>query len=200
MPGSLDLGTHGADAGAVVSASPKFRARVEAGIAKVLRRPRDKARIAADILDMRGAIADEKPDDVPWDLKSARGGLVDIEFIAQYLVLTSAEAHPEVIDTSTARVIAAASKAGIINAQDGQLLGDACKLMHDLTQVLRLALNKPFVPAEASPALRQLLARAGTMPDFSTLEAHLFETQGQVRAVFERLLAVPLLDRRRRRA
>ena len=104
------------------------------------------------------------------------------------------------IDTSTVRVIAAATKAGILNAQDGQLLGDACKLMHDLTQVLRLALNKPFVPAEASPALRQLLARAGAMPDFSTLEAHLFETQGQVRAVFERLLSVPTRDRRRRRA
>lgn len=180
----------------VVSASPGFRARVEAAIAEVLRRPRDRARLAADIIDMRGAIADEKGDDDPWDLKYARGGLIDIEFIAQYLVLTHARAHPQVIDTATARVIAQATQAGLLDAQDGQVLGDACRLMHDLTQVLRLALTTPFQSAEASPALKRLLARAGAMPDFSTLEAHLFETQAAVRATFERLLAAAPARRR----
>ena len=174
----------------VVSAPPAFRARVEAAIADVLRVPHEPARLAADIVDMRGAIADEKGDATPWDLKYARGGLVDIEFIAQYLLLAHARTHAEIIDTSTARVIALATQAGLLDAQDGQLLGDACRLLHDLTQVLRLALTGPFVPAEASPALRRLLARAGAMPDFSTLEAHLFETQAQVRAAFERILGV----------
>ncbi|MCK0208990.1 bifunctional [glutamine synthetase] adenylyltransferase/[glutamine synthetase]-adenylyl-L-tyrosine phosphorylase [Starkeya koreensis] len=172
----------------VVSASPAFRTRVEEAIAEVLRRPRVASRLAADILDMRGAIADEKGDDDPWDLKYARGGLVDIEFIAQYLVLAHARREPRIVDTSTLRVIGHAAQAGLIDVLDGHLLGDACRLMHDLTQVLRLALSGPFKPAEASPALRRLLARAGAMPDFSTLEAHLFETQSQVRATFERLL------------
>ncbi|WP_248310365.1 bifunctional [glutamine synthetase] adenylyltransferase/[glutamine synthetase]-adenylyl-L-tyrosine phosphorylase [Bosea sp. 117] len=184
----------------VVSASPAFRKKVEAAIARVLRRPRDAARTAADILDMRGAIADDKGDSERWDLKYARGGLVDIEFIAQYLVLAHAAGHPDIIDTATARVIANATRAGLIDAQDGQLLGDACRLLHDLTQVLRLAVSAPFKPAEASPALRRLLARAGAMPDFSTLEAHLAETQAQVRAAFERLLEAPAAKRRRKRA
>ena len=39
---------------------------------------------------MRGAIAKEKGDRERWDLKYAAGGLIDIEFIAQYLQLVHA--------------------------------------------------------------------------------------------------------------
>jgi glutamate-ammonia-ligase adenylyltransferase len=42
---------------------------------------------------MRRAIAQEKGDDKRWDLKYAAGGLIDIEFIAQYLSLAK---HREV--------------------------------------------------------------------------------------------------------
>ncbi|ADH88068.1 (Glutamate--ammonia-ligase) adenylyltransferase [Ancylobacter novellus DSM 506] len=184
----------------VVAASPAFRARVEGAIAQVLRAKRVPRRLAADIVDMRGAIADEKGDEDPWDLKYARGGLVDIEFIAQYLVLAHAQTHPQIIDTSTVRVIGNAVQAGLLDVLDGHLLGDACRLTQDLTQVLRLSLSGPFKPAESSPALRRLLARAGAMPDFSTLEAHLFETQREVRAVFERVLSGPPAPRRRKKA
>src|SRR6202012_2241205 len=69
----------------VVSASPAFKARVEKAIARVLRRPRDAASTAGDVVEMRGAIAKEKGDRERWDLKYAAGGLIDIEFIAQYL-------------------------------------------------------------------------------------------------------------------
>lgn len=174
----------------VVLASPDFRARVEDAIATVLRRPRDPVRIAADIVDMRGAIADEKDDSRPWDLKYVQGGLVDLEFLAQFLVLAHGAAHPELVQTSTARMLAAAGRAGVIEAEDAQALGSACALFHDLTQVLRLALADAFDPAQASPALRRLLARAGALPDFATLDAHLVETQRGVRAIFDRLLGV----------
>ncbi|MFK8252205.1 bifunctional [glutamine synthetase] adenylyltransferase/[glutamine synthetase]-adenylyl-L-tyrosine phosphorylase [Ancylobacter terrae] len=172
----------------VVCASPAFRSRVESAIARILRTERNRARLAADIVDMRAAIAADKGDDAPWDLKYARGGLVDVEFIAQFLVLAHAARHPEILDTSTARVIAVAGRLGLLDPEDAQRLGNACQLLHDLTQVIRLAVSEPFEPAQASPALRRILARAGAMPDFSTLEAHLVETQSAVREVFERLL------------
>ena len=74
----------------VVSASPAFAAQVEAAIYDVLRHKRDARAIAADVIEMRAAIAKEKGDADPWDLKYAAGGLVDIEFIAQYLQLIHA--------------------------------------------------------------------------------------------------------------
>ena len=71
----------------VVSGSAAFSVRIEAVIRAVLCRKRDARAIAADVVEMRGAIAKEKGDANPWDLKYAAGGLVDIEFIAQYLQL-----------------------------------------------------------------------------------------------------------------
>ena len=44
---------------------------------------------------MRELIAQEKGDDDPWDLKLARGGLTDLDFIAQALVLAHAHEAPD---------------------------------------------------------------------------------------------------------
>src|SRR6202034_3198702 len=71
----------------VVSSSPAFAARVETVIRDVLCRPRDAASVAGDVAEMRAAIAAEKGDDKRWDLKYVAGGLVDLEFVAQYLQL-----------------------------------------------------------------------------------------------------------------
>ena len=81
----LDLGAHGADARPRgLGAGRGCAARVEAAIRDVLVRPRDRAKIAADVRDMRARIDKEKGTDDIWELKQVRGGLVDLEFIAQY--------------------------------------------------------------------------------------------------------------------
>ena len=174
----------------VVSAPPAFHSRIEALIGEVLCTRRDPRKIAADIREMRVRIAQDKGEDNRWDLKYAAGGLVDLEFIAQYLSLVHAADKPEILDTNTMRVFEKAQSFGILSAADGEFLRGATRLYHDLTQILRLCLGGPFVPKEAGPSLRALLARAGTLPDFSTLDAHLGETQTRVRRTFESIVKV----------
>lgn len=175
----------------VIAAAPAFGARVREVVCAVMAQPRDPRRLAGDILDMRQAIAAEKGEDDKWNLKHAAGGQVDVEFLAQYLVLAHAHAHPEIVDTATARVLSTAEELGLLGKEDAHVLTRACRLYQNLTQVLRLAVDAHVVPADASPALRALLARAGEMPDFATLDADLTDTQGKVRAIFERILATP---------
>lgn len=172
----------------VISASPVFSTRVEAVFSAVLSRPRDPRRIAGDILDMRSAIAAEKGEDRRWNLKHAAGGQVDVEFLAQYLVLVHGAHHPELADTATARVLAMAGFLNLLPAGDVEVLSRACALYQDLTQVLRLSLDSHALSDEVSPALRALLARAGQMPDFPTLDAYLADTQTKVREIFTRVL------------
>jgi glutamate-ammonia-ligase adenylyltransferase len=172
----------------VVSASPGFAARVEAVVRETLCRARDPATIAADVAEMRRAIAQEKGEGERWDLKYAAGGLVDLEFIAQYLQLVHAAERPEVLDTATARVLDKAWAAGLLAAQDADVLRPAARLYHNLTQVLRLCLAAPFDPKTAGGELLRLLARAADLPDFATLEPHLAETQARVRASFGRIV------------
>jgi len=172
----------------VLSASPAFAARVEAVIADVLCRKRDASTTAADVIEMRAAIAEEKGDADPWDLKYAAGGLIDIEFIAQYLQLVHAAAAPGILDTSTARMLEKAARAGVLAVEDADVLRPAARLYHDLTQILRLCLAGPFEPKTAGAGVLGLLARAADLPDFAALQAHVAETQRQVRECFVRIL------------
>ena len=151
-------------------------------------RQRSAAEIAGDVREMRDAVANERGEGERWNIKDAAGGLLDIEFIAQYLQLVHAARHPEVLDTNTARVLEKAARLGLLTAEDADVLRPAVRLYHDLTQILRLCLSGPFDPKKADAGLAGLLTRAGDAPDLAALEAHLADTQERVRETFERIL------------
>jgi glutamate-ammonia-ligase adenylyltransferase len=172
----------------VVSASPGFRTRIEGIIRDVLTRPRDRLVIAHDVADMRRAIAQEKGESDHWDFKYAAGGMVDIDFIAQYLQLVHAHQKPEILDVSTMQVLENAARLGVLASSEAEILRAAARLYHDLTQILRLCVSDRFNPETAGVDLQRVMARAGDAPDFSSLEARVKETQGEVRRVFTMLL------------
>ena len=172
----------------IVSASPVFKTRIDSVIRGILCQPRDAALIAGDVVEMRSAIAKEKGDKERWDLKYVAGGLVDIEFIAQYLQLIHAHRVPDILDTSTARVLDKAWSLRVLTAKDAEVLRPAVELYQDLTQILRLCLPGTFDPKAAGSGLLPLLARAGDVPDFAALEATVIDTQAKVRESFVRIL------------
>lgn len=173
----------------VVSGPPALRQAIDRTISEVLRRPRDRAQVATDVRAMRAKIEEEKGTGDIWDLKHVRGGLIDVEFLTQFLQLVSAHEHPEVLDQSTEAALAKLTRAQVLAFGDAEILVPAATLYHTLTQVLRLCFDKPFVPEEAPRALKDLLARASDMPDFPTLEGMLKDTLGAVHDAFERIVS-----------
>jgi glutamate-ammonia-ligase adenylyltransferase len=172
----------------VISGPPALRATVEDAIRSALTRPRDIAKTAADVRDMRALVEKEKGTRDIWELKQVRGGLVDLEFIAQYLQLIHAHAHPEVLSTSTVGAVINLQRAGLLPAEATEVLLPAARLFGNVTQVLRLCLDGRFVASRAAEGLKSLLARAGEAPDFSRLEADLTERQAQVAALFNTII------------
>jgi glutamate-ammonia-ligase adenylyltransferase len=172
----------------VISASPEFRATIERIIRNVLTRRRDPASVANDVIEMRRAIALEKGEDQVWNLKYAAGGMVDIDFIAQYLQLVRAADRPDILDVSTLHVLDNAARLGVLSQAAAEVLRPAARLYHDLTQILRLCVTERFNPATAGEDLLRIMARAGDAPDFSSLEARVKETQTEVRRVFRDLV------------
>ena len=172
----------------VVTGPAALRRQINDAIKQVLTRTRDRAAVAEDVRAMRAKIADDKGSQGIWDLKQARGGLVDLEFIAQFLQLVSAATHADVLDQNTELALAKLSAAGVLSPGDAEILVPAARLYHTLTQVLRLCLDRPFVAEEAPRALKDLLARASDMPDFATLEATLKDTLQAVHEAFDRIV------------
>jgi glutamate-ammonia-ligase adenylyltransferase len=62
----------------------------------ILRRSRDPEALKREIVAMREKMSDAHPNRSElFDLKHDRGGMIDIEFIVQYLVLAHARQHPQ---------------------------------------------------------------------------------------------------------
>jgi glutamate-ammonia-ligase adenylyltransferase len=137
---------------------------------------------------MRRAIAQEKGEDDVWDLKYAAGGMVDIDFIAQYLQLVHAYEAPDILHVNTLTALDHATRLGFLAQADAEVLRPAARLYQDLTQILRLCVSEKFNPDTAGDDLLRVMVRAGDAPDFSSLQARVKETQSDVRAIFNRLI------------
>ena len=172
----------------VIAGSRELAADVERDVRRVLVTRRDQAKIAADVRDMRKRIEAEKATSDIWHLKQVRGGLVDLEFIVQYLQLVHAADHPALLHQTTLVSLAAAASEGIIGPEDYHRLANAGQLLHDLTQILRLTLEGAFNPGLAPKGLKSLLVRAGHAASFEDLEAKLKQALADISAAFEKLI------------
>ena len=173
----------------VISGPPELRAKVERAIAEALRRPRDRMQIAADVRDMRQRIAAEKGTDNIWDMKQARGGLVDLEFIAQFLQLVHAHDRPDILDQNTVQALRKLEQAGFLGGEAASVLIPAARLISDLTQILRLSLDADFDAKTAPEGLKALLANVAGAPTFAQLEIDLRDTLQRTAALFEQVVA-----------
>jgi [glutamine synthetase] adenylyltransferase / [glutamine synthetase]-adenylyl-L-tyrosine phosphorylase len=172
----------------VIFGPPALSRAVEEAVRDTLTRPRDTAAIAKDVRDMRARIEGEKGTENIWDLKQVRGGLVDLEFIAQHLQLVHANTHPDVLDQNTQAAFRKLAAAGTVSAADADRLIQAARLVHNLTQVVRLCIEGAFDPTTAPVGLKVLLARAGGAPNFQSLEGELRESLAGVHQLFSELV------------
>lgn len=98
---------------------------------RVLCRERDRTRLLHDVVSMRARIADEKGASGE-DLKVGAGGMVDIEFMVQYIVLAWASRYPSLIRYSdNVRILEAAASEGLMSLQDAGTLHDAYLALRD---------------------------------------------------------------------
>jgi glutamate-ammonia-ligase adenylyltransferase len=97
---------------------------------EVLTRPRDPQRLRHEIIDMRRRMRAnlEKRESGRWDVKQAQGGLIDAEFLTQFLILRDAHAKPELARwTDIWRNLDSLAAAGSITPEDAAKLVECCR-------------------------------------------------------------------------
>jgi glutamate-ammonia-ligase adenylyltransferase len=159
---------------------------VEGIIADVLQAKRDIAKVAHDVTEMRELIEKEKAPENGWDLKLIPGGVIDIEFIAQYLALIAPAKGVEItVNGLTTGVAMKALGDKLMASADLDTCLEAFTLYTELSQLIRLCIDGPFDPKEAPAGLIELVCRAGDCPDIKTLEAEVKRLSRAVRKVFQ---------------
>ncbi|OYV48525.1 MAG: glutamate-ammonia-ligase adenylyltransferase [Burkholderiales bacterium 21-58-4] len=114
--------------------------RFEALRREVLLLKRDPQVLKEEVRSMRGKISAGHPNHThEFDLKHDRGGMVDVEFVTQYLVLCHAAQYPVLLDNlGNITLLRLASEAGLIDADAAAGAGNAYRLFRKMQHALRL--------------------------------------------------------------
>lgn len=163
-----------------------FIARIKVDIEDVLAMPRDVRKLAGDVREMRELIAQEKPPRDDWDLKLKPGGIIDLEFIAQFATLAGyvkKTPRPFATEEVLANLDPFFADPAMV---DG--LVEAHRFYTNLSQAIRLCLNDSAGLDQFPPGMRELLCRVAGLPDIERIEYELLEHYRLVRAAFDKLV------------
>ena len=174
-----------------VAGDAGLRQRISETLEAVLRMPRDPQRLVSDIATMRRRIAEENPRPSPWDLKNRRGGLIDLEFFVQYLILREAASFPEILHRGTAQALVALSEVDALAIQAQRELVAAERLLRDVQAVLVLVSdNMPGAATLPEPDAATLARCVGAV-DFTQLGVDISNATARVRSWYGRLVEHP---------
>ena len=125
-----------------------LKARFDAVRANVINAKRDQAALRQEIVAMREklhAAHTVKPE--LFDVKHSAGGMVDVEFAVQYLVLAFAQQHPALLaNVGNIALLLSAEKAGLLPAGVGEAAGSAYRELRRVQHRARLDEQPTQVP------------------------------------------------------
>jgi [glutamine synthetase] adenylyltransferase / [glutamine synthetase]-adenylyl-L-tyrosine phosphorylase len=172
----------------VVAGDKPFGAEAQQAINAVFTRDGDRKELVKDIRDMRSLISGEKPARGYWDLKLAAGGLVDIEFTTQYLLMRHAVSFQDVLCPNIGEALERLQKISVLTAKQAEELTEAWRLQTSLAQIIALGNSVPFEPEKARMPFKLRLAKSAGLPDFNSLDAFLRSAQNQAHRIMAEIL------------
>jgi glutamate-ammonia-ligase adenylyltransferase len=165
--------------------------RVTARIEAVLTLPRAPLKLLTDTAEMRERLRAEFGTENLWSVKHVKGGLVDGEFICQYLQLKYAHDHPKILATNTLDAVMGLVSAGVLPAAEGDTLNNALTLMNNIQALLRLCVGENFNEELAPKGLQAALSALTSAPDFAAVKQRLGDAQAEVTKLYQKYIELP---------
>jgi glutamate-ammonia-ligase adenylyltransferase len=123
---------------------PEVGAQFEAIRIRILRQPRDLAKLKQEVLAMRQKMLDSHASRSPehFDLKQDPGGIIDVEFMVQYLVLGHASTYPKLCgNVGNIALIRIAAELGLIQESLAEPVRNAYREYRRMQHAIRLSDN-----------------------------------------------------------
>ncbi|MBF0435089.1 MAG: bifunctional [glutamate--ammonia ligase]-adenylyl-L-tyrosine phosphorylase/[glutamate--ammonia-ligase] adenylyltransferase [Magnetococcales bacterium] len=155
--------------------------RIQEVVRTVVLRSREPSQVFEEVGHMRLRIYNEKkPSKGTLDLKQSLGGVVDIEFLVQALILIHGAKHPEILQHHCGRALHALDKAGLLPEQTGITLQEAYDFYRLVENRLRLLHNRSenLIPNQVLEQNR--LARLCQLNSGAELIDHLYRHMKRV--------------------
>lgn len=146
----------------------------------VLRMPRKQEQLRADASDMRKRIDQQHATSNPWDIKYVRGGLIDLDFLAQTQLLAQATQLPQLPGGSAPDVLAALAQAGALPQEAAEELTRCHLFLNYIFNMLRLCSPQLPQSGQLGAGLAKILVESSGEPDFERLAARLIQVEQTV--------------------
>ncbi|MBC8242617.1 MAG: bifunctional [glutamine synthetase] adenylyltransferase/[glutamine synthetase]-adenylyl-L-tyrosine phosphorylase [Alphaproteobacteria bacterium] len=172
-----------------------LRHEVDSETHRLLAQPCDEGKLLADVAEMRARMDTEHHTESPWSIKHLRGGLIDLEFIIQYLQLRYAAKHPSILSPNTWRALRNLKHAGLITDNAADILSRALDLWQAFQSRLHLTIDTdaPRGGASAMPiALQERFAKLGGADNLDGIEAIIRTTAAEVFGVYMDIIGNPI--------
>ena len=134
---------------------PDIGRKFEAERAYILQMPRDEEKLKRDVVAMRAKMLEGHPNcSALFDIKHDRGGMVDIEFAVQKMVLSASREHTELINNfGNTLLLEMTAKAGLIRETTAAQAVKAYRRYRDIQREIRLGLGAEGGPVRVEPGL-----------------------------------------------
>lgn len=132
-----------------------------------------------------------KSGELDRDVKRGRGGIREIEFVAQTLQLLHAGRNPFLQSAQTLPALQKLVQYHFLERADADVLAGAYVFLRDIEHRLQMEDNRQTHSLPASPAARERIARLMGFSDCKAFENRRAAQAAQVRKVYEQLLKAP---------
>ncbi|PCI46682.1 MAG: bifunctional [glutamate--ammonia ligase]-adenylyl-L-tyrosine phosphorylase/[glutamate--ammonia-ligase] adenylyltransferase [Alphaproteobacteria bacterium] len=149
-----------------------------------------------DTADMRQKLRKEFGTTDIWSLKHMRGGLVDIEFICQYLILKHIMDQPKILVPNTLEQISQLKKYRFLSENKADQIYQACDFMQNLQVFLRLCLGSSSGFSEKSQRLIDSLCERFKVSSLDQLARKLIQSQENISVIYEDIIEQPSKPRK----
>ncbi len=172
----------------IVVGAPSINQRIETVIKSVLRMPRNPTVLLENVSAMRETIKKKHGTKPLWHIKHTAGGLLDIEFICQYLILENAYCYPNIVNISYYNALRFMADRGLLPEAISEDLCSASELLRNAQGFLRQTVKGTFIEDETTQIIQQSMARALGFSDFIALNTRIVQAQGRVRQIYQDLI------------
>ncbi|MCB5160954.1 bifunctional [glutamate--ammonia ligase]-adenylyl-L-tyrosine phosphorylase/[glutamate--ammonia-ligase] adenylyltransferase [Marinomonas algarum] len=146
-----------------LAGEPSLLTAFEACRKDIIASVRDRQQLKADVIKMREkmrAHLDKGGKEKGFDLKQGVGGIIDIEFMVQYLVLAWSPQYPELMRFSdNVRQLEAAATAGLIETEQANKMSDTYTLYRALVHRLSLQQQGRIIQNDALATNQHLISQ-----------------------------------------
>jgi len=172
----------------VIVGTKEFQEEIREVIKAKLQKQWTENELKDGIINMHNRLKEEHTSNNPFDVKHSNGGIVDLEYILQYLQLKYASEHPDILESNTKQAIQKAKDIAKINKKNFDNLMEAADFFANLQSILRLTNSEGMKESDMKEGLKNVILRNIKIDNWDELKENLNNMQKNVEKLFNSII------------